>query len=798
MAAGQALRRIFESLGVGDRDSERAVAAMPFSRDDVTAGTESELQAVVQGEKNAVDLPQTIEESNYFANIVRRVAAGDAPRRIVNELERYLHHNPSRTWENSWVRFPARRLSRYAREIFDQDLLADKRDPRRGARRDRDRFFFEQQGETFLRIPISYLLKLSLADHLGSGPDLSPAIRETGIRLLGHFLNDNTSPETFSFHVLPLRAARGMGRDVAREMARRYLLSQLLTMYANRRFGLEASGQRAMIYFAPNPPGRQRQLNDCISDAFYRELMMSPCLSGWDDGEAKQSYMHLCHQALSRSQLNGVAKLREAGIIVNNLVVLPNVSNTSLANNGIHVSLGSRRLTEALRDPQSGIGAAEEKHAGDLAIKIVEHFLPLFVGLYSAAPYRFDFADFHPERVLGFLPHELDYTHLRMLWRRWRGKADLKVFGYPMTPFGPPWIDRRMSRLFRLRGDWVPDFRLLDYLAALMSTERSPALDGRLGNGDRLRADLASLGIFDERMALYQLYRLREFAVMGFSGFEGRHYSLFAHLGEDLGRAVDLQVLVTALAWKYMLRGRIAHEHIPDDPFIESERRQIFFAAAIGLPTVFLRRDTPNRLLHEILRRTTKTRNSRRYAGFLRVKLDDYLRALAELLNEEAADLIDMFDLRETMADLTERLRAGASHSAVGRLTAGILADERHASPMRVRADEFNAQAEAYYRGPLRERHMQEGFDGLVADLREWLPAGLDDESRAALRECLGERAPADVVADLRDAAVYDFATEAEIRTLLSLTLLAIRRDARLSERMLHEGSAERSAASVH
>jgi hypothetical protein len=32
-----------------------------------------------------------------------------------------------------------------------------------------------------------------------------------------------------------------------------------------------------------------------------------------------------------------------------------------------------------------------------LAIKIVEHFLPLFVGAYSAAPYRLDFADFHPE-----------------------------------------------------------------------------------------------------------------------------------------------------------------------------------------------------------------------------------------------------------------------------------------------------------------------------------------------------------------------------------------------------------------
>ena len=109
-------------------------------------------------------------------------------------------------------------------------------------------------------------------------------------------------------------------------------------MYANRRLGLLDGGQRAMIYFAPHPPVRQKQLNDCISDAFYRELFMSPCLSGWDDGEAKHAYMSLCHQVLSRSQLNAVAKLREAGIVVNNLVVLPNLSNISLANNGSHVS----------------------------------------------------------------------------------------------------------------------------------------------------------------------------------------------------------------------------------------------------------------------------------------------------------------------------------------------------------------------------------------------------------------------------------------------------------------------------
>ncbi|HPU30216.1 MAG TPA: hypothetical protein PLM71_07835 [Syntrophorhabdaceae bacterium] len=206
-----------------------------------------------------------------------------------------------------------------------------------------------------------------------------------------------------------------MGRVVAKEKALRYLFSQLLIMYANKKFGLIESGQEVMVYLSPHTPIRQKRLNDIISDSFYRELFMNPCLSGWNEGKTKHSYMHLCHEVLSRSQLNGVAKLRDAGIIINNLVVLPNISNASLANNGTHVSMGSQMLLRMLSDPTSGFTHVHEKYVSDLVVKIVEHFLPLFVCIYSASPYRIDFWDFHPEKVLSFLPHELDYTHLRML-----------------------------------------------------------------------------------------------------------------------------------------------------------------------------------------------------------------------------------------------------------------------------------------------------------------------------------------------------------------------------------------------
>ena len=170
----------------------------------------------------------------------------------------------------------------------------------------------------------------------------------------------------------------------------------------------------------------------------------------------------LCHQVLSRSQFNAVAKLREAGIIANDLIVLPSLSNVSLANNGVHISMGSRLLDRRLRC-RDGFVAQDEKRLGDLAIKIYEHFLALFVGTYTAAPYRIAFDQFHPERLLSFLPHELDFTHLRLLWREWKEKAQLRLCGRPLTPYGPRSIDTLIAKLFRLRGDCVPDARLLTY-----------------------------------------------------------------------------------------------------------------------------------------------------------------------------------------------------------------------------------------------------------------------------------------------------------------------------------------------
>ena len=735
-------RELMHLIGIQYDRLSINIGSLPFAPADATAGSESEMQTVVMGKRTDVDLPLVIEQSNYLANIHRRAKSGDTSAKNMTDLERYLNANNEGIWENSWVRFPRKKLGKYAEEVLQHDLSADKNNPAKGKRADIGRFLYQQNSEDFIRMPVSYLLKLSLAEVVGS-PDLTdPLIRKTGLKVMNNFLNDNTSPETSSFYTICMPSANGIGRNVAKEMAIRYLLGQILIMYANKKFSLQENGQEALMFFSPHPPVRQKVLSNCISDSFYRELFMNPCLSGWNNGEEKHEYMHLCHQVLSRSQFNAVLKLREAGIITNNLVSLPNLSNISLANNGTHVSLGSVKLRSLLSDSSSGYTRHHEKYLGDLVVKIVEHFLPLFVGTYTAAPYRLDFTDFHPEKALGFLPHELDYTHLRMLWRRWQKKADLNVLGYPLTPFGPRGLDQLVSSAFQLKGDFVPDFRLIDYLVAILSTEKSPALDGKLNNSRHLKQDLADLGVFDTRMSLYLFDKLREYDNMGFSGFEGRHYSLFDSFAPDMSQAVSLQNLIYLLAFKYIATGQISHENIPDNPFIESERRQIIFGSAIGIPTFFVHRNTGNTFLKHIMEKTQRVRSSRRYTGYNRIYNIEYRRALLALISADAADLIEMLGMRETIRDLECCINEPDHFAVSGKLTRGILNQANAQSPMTLPADTFNQAAEKYYRTALRNQHIRESFNLLREDIIKLDQAAsyISQEMRSLLHSILQEK----------------------------------------------------------
>jgi hypothetical protein len=740
-----------------------SLQSCPFALADVTAGTENELQAVVIGSRSTVDLPVSIERSKYFSNIVRRVAHGEAPAKLVTDLNRFLSDNPDQVWDNSWVRFPRKSLSALANQLLQDDLAG-----RANQKFERHRFIFETAWGDWIRVPVSYLLKLALVDAVGSKSDLPAQIAETAFRLLPNFANDLTSPETYFFHLIDSAKSPEFGKAIAAEMATRFLLTHLLVEWANKVLNLESLGQKASVSLAPHPAVRQRELNGCISDSFYRDLFVSPCLSGWSDGRTKHEYMLQAHAAISRSQLNAAVKLREAGIITSNLIVMPNTSSVSLANNGTHLSLGSKRIAELLSDPGSGFTPEDEKRLGDLVIKIAEHFLPLFVGTYTAAPYRLSFADFHPETALGFLPHELDYSHLRMLWRHWKRKANLRVFGRPLTPYGPRRVDDFLGRLFHLRGDVVTDFRLLDFPVAWLCTESASALNGEIGNTESLKEDLEGMGVSDHKLKLYLPIALREFSAMGFSGFEGRQYSLFESMKDDFAPAADLQRLVTLLAYKYALSGCFVHTDLPDDPASESERRLPFFCAALDLPAFNVNTKTRNQLLGRIVSLTKDSRASL-HRGHLRLPLSEYRLALLQLIAEDGSDCIEMLGAGELIADLKTRLKRPDS-SAHGKLLKGILQKTGKRSALEVDARDFNLAAEQYYREDLKRKFLSEGISSVRTAIMR-----LTSRDRETLTQLLGELSSTHFLNETEQAVFDDQLTPRQICTLIAIVLLAIR-----------------------
>jgi hypothetical protein len=217
-------------------------------------------------------------------------------------------------------------------------------------------------------------------------------------------------------------------------------------------------------------------------------------------------------------------------------------------------------------------------------------------------------------------------------------------------------------------------------------------------------------------MAMYLLYRQREYCTIGYSGFEGRSYSLFHNLLDDMTGAVNLQNLITALACRYIIEERVRHRDIPDRPSVESERRQIFFAGAIGIPTFFVKADTPNRFLRKILTHVKNQRNSRRYKGYIRVELQEYRMALLEVITSDGRSLIETMGLSGTIEDLRLRLTERGT-SALDKLISGAMqAVNSRKNLLRMPADTFNGMTEHYYRTDLKRLHTQEGLLVLAED----------------------------------------------------------------------------------
>lgn len=705
------------SLDIPDSLEKNFLHHLPFVGSDTSVGCENELQAAVAGNRSSVDLPRKITDSIFYAKLNEELPVSIQTRQTQCGIKEFLEDNDSGVWENSWVLLPLEKLRPRTLRALAKDFSKDSNNPGHAFRDDMESFLAaDSLGRQAIRIPVSYLLKLSLIQFIDEFPEATTDFGKEVDDLFAIFTNDNCSPEIISAYVSRLdNSTRGLCA-VGDESSRRVLMLDLLLQFATHSFGLQESGQRPLIYSSPQTPYRQSRLTGFLPDNLYRQLFVNPSLSGPWESEEKHRYMELCHEILSRSRLNAIRVTQHAGLIKNNLIVLPNIATSSLSTNGTHISIGSRILGQAA----SGSGRYDrqaEKYFGDLASKVFEHFLPLFVGLYSAAPWRYGFSDFHPESALQYLPHQLTPEYLSIFWQQWTKKARLKFFGKLMTPVGPKRMDSALAAVLGLHGDYVPDTRLLEYFVALPSTRHTSALNGMIGNDDALKAELAQSGVFDSRLSTYLPFKLREFAKHGFCGFEGRSYSHFPSLRHDLPSAIGLQTLVTAFAYHDIAKNLVTHSDIPDDPATESERRHIFFAAAAGISSVYIRRSSANRFLRRILARCTTIRHSRRYSGYLKVSLKNYRNALLALLRVDVPDLVEAMGYESILLDLENRINLPEEYSAESIFTRSVLAQTGDRSPFSLSSSEFNLAVESFYRGPLHNHQLSEGLEVLQGDI---------------------------------------------------------------------------------
>ena len=163
-----------------------------------------------------------------------------------------------------------------------------------------------------VRVPVSYVLRFA-GQVIGATRVRCSNAGERVCRLLDHFLNDNSSPETFPSMCPGWIRQEGWGKP-SRMKQRSAFSSHNYLFSMQIEHSTDETGQHAIVYASPHPPVRQRCLNGLISDLFYRELFVNPCLSGWDQGEDKSRYMGLCHEVLSRAN-SMPSWLKDAGII---------------------------------------------------------------------------------------------------------------------------------------------------------------------------------------------------------------------------------------------------------------------------------------------------------------------------------------------------------------------------------------------------------------------------------------------------------------------------------------------------
>ena len=202
------------------------------------------------------------------------------------------------------------------------------------------------------------------------------------------------------------------------------------------------------------------------------------------------------------------------------------------------------------------------------------------------------------------------------------------------------------------------------------------------------------------------------------------------------------------------------------------------------LPTFYVARKSPNQLMTRILQMARNTRSSHRYSGYVRITSPEYRRALLRLLREDAADLIDLMQMKPVMEELERRIDDPGRHAVDRRLTRTILQGCGAKNPLKVKGREFNQYAETYYRQDLRRKHIKEAFTYFrqaVGKMDSW-SAWRSGQYNRDLLSILGGRNLEDYLAAAERAVVNENLSPGACEKLIGLLLLVFHQSKNAAE----------------
>jgi hypothetical protein len=157
-------------------------------------------------------------------------------------------------------------------------------------------------------------------------------------------------------------------------------------------------------------------------------------------------------------------------------------------------------------------------------------------------------------------------------------------------------------------------------------------------------------------------------------------------------------------------------------------------------------------------------------------KLKNNRKALVDIIRQDAADLIQILNMQDTILDLHLRLTDPENFSAHSKLTKGILDKAGATSPMAISGHEFNSTAEKFYREDLKNRQIAEGFQVLQKDLAKiysW-ESWRNGRYNKAFWGILNDMGAEEYLRTRKEEVINGEASVAVLKTLIHLMLVTI------------------------